>query len=190
MQQIIVGVDEAGRGCLAGNVVAAAVILPSKLVLSGLTDSKKINAKKRNDLFIKIIQYCHYSVGFATANEIDKINILAASLLAMKRAVTGLGIDYDRVLVDGNKCPDMLNCTAIIKGDLTEPSISAASIIAKVTRDRQMLLLDEQYPQYGFAQHKSYGTKTHLEALLKFGVIKNVHRQSFAPVKRLSGQAD
>lgn len=183
---MIIGVDEAGRGCLAGDVVAAAVILPDGFVLQGLTDSKKISATKRNNLFVQITQSCQYAIGTASAFEIDKINILQASLLAMQRAVKGLEVSYDRVLVDGNRCPKLTRCTAIIKGDLTHPVISAASIVAKVTRDRQMLALDKQYPQYGFAKHKSYGTQVHLLALAKYGVIDGLHRQSFAPVKRAS----
>lgn len=182
---IVIGVDEAGRGCLAGNVVAGAVILPDGFVLDGLTDSKKISAKTRELLFTEITKSCQHAVGIASVAEIDEINILQASLLAMKRAVIELNVNYDQVWVDGNHPPDLTNCTAIINGDLNRPVISAASIIAKVVRDRQMLKLDEQYPQYGFAQHKSYGTKLHLLALEKFGVIDGVHRQSFAPVKRI-----
>ncbi|SMM99877.1 Ribonuclease HII [uncultured Candidatus Thioglobus sp.] len=183
---IIIGVDEVGRGCLVGNVVAGVVILPEDFHLPELTDSKKLSEKKRERLYTLITEQCQWAVGEANASEIDKINILQATMLAMQRAVKNLGVAYDKVLVDGNKCPDLKNCIAIIKGDLTEPVISAASIIAKVTRDRQMVELDAQYPQYGFSQHKGYGTKQHLAALKEFGTIKNQHRYSFSPVKNLS----
>lgn len=180
---IIVGVDEAGRGCLVGNVVAGAVILPDNFDLPGLTDSKKLSEKKRAVLYAQITQQCQWAVGEVDASNIDKINILQATMLAMQRAVQNLQTPYNQVLVDGNRCPNLDNCQAIIKGDLTEPAISAASIIAKVTRDRQMLALDKLYPMYGFAQHKGYGTQQHLEALKAFGAIKNQHRYSFAPIK-------
>lgn len=182
---IIVGVDEVGRGCLAGNVVASAVILPNDFDLPGLTDSKKLSEKKRKVLYALITNQCQWAAGEASAIEIDKINILQATMLAMSRAVERLNVKYDQVLVDGNCCPDLDNCRTIIKGDLTEPVISAASIIAKVTRDRQMVELDKLYPMYGFAKHKGYGTKAHIEALIKFNAI-NEHRYSFTPVKNLS----
>lgn len=182
---IIVGVDEAGRGPLVGSVVAGAVILPDDFHLSELTDSKKLSEKKRDILYAQIIQQCQWAVGESVATEIDEINILQATMLAMKRAVENLQIQYHQVLVDGNRCPDLDDCQAIVKGDLTEPVISAASIIAKVTRDRQMFELDKLYPMYGFAKHKGYGTKQHLEALKEFGAIENQHRVSFAPVKNL-----
>ena len=182
---IIVGVDEAGRGPLVGSVVAGAVILPNDFDLPELTDSKKLSEKKRNTLYALITRQCRWSVGESTPQEIDEINILQATMLAMKRAVENLNIKYDQVLVDGNRCPELENCQSIVKGDLIEPVISAASIIAKVTRDRQMIELDEQYPEYGFAKHKGYGTKAHLEALAEFGVIKHQYRYSFAPVKRM-----
>lgn len=178
---------------MAGGVLAAAVILPTEFELPGLTDSKKLSANKRETLYWQITQNCDWAVGEASCAEIDQINILQATLLAMRRAVLSLEgnhtektavTDYE-VLVDGNRCPDVENCRAIIKGDLTEPAISAASIIAKVTRDRQMRELDALYPQYGFAQHKGYGTKVHMEALAKFGPIAGVHRYSFAPVRRV-----
>ncbi|SFV84294.1 Ribonuclease HII [hydrothermal vent metagenome] len=181
---IIIGVDEAGRGPLVGSVVTGAVILPNDFDLPELTDSKKLSEKKRDTLYTLITQQCQWAVGESSPQEIDEINILQATMLAMQRAVENLNIKYDQVLVDGNRCPELENCTAIIKGDLSEPVISAASIIAKVTRDRQMIELDKQYPEYGFAQHKGYGTKIHLEALKTYGAIKQQHRFSFAPVKR------
>lgn len=182
---IVIGVDEAGRGPLVGNVVAAAVILPFDFYLPKLTDSKKLSEKKRNELYILITEQCQWSIGVATPIEIDDINILQATMTAMSRAVHGLGVKYDEVIVDGNKCPELLNCTAIIKGDLTEPAISAASIIAKVTRDREMYALDSKFPEYFFAKHKGYGTKLHLEMLNKHGPLLQHHRKSFAPIRRL-----
>ena len=190
----IIGVDEAGRGPLAGSVVAAAVILPTDFHLSGLTDSKKLSEKKRDLFYQKIIEQCDWSVGEASSIEIDQINILQATMLAMKRAIIDLQEECSKyrvktifsVMVDGNQCPDVLNCIAIVKGDASVQEISAASIIAKVTRDRQMRELDTQYPQYGFAQHKGYGTPNHLLALSKYGPITGVHRHSFGPIKRFS----
>ena len=182
---LIVGVDEAGRGPLVGSVVAGAVILPKDFNLPELTDSKKLSEKKREILYTLITEQCQWAVGEASAAEIDEINILQATMLAMQRAVENLKVQYDQVLVDGNRCPELENCIAIIKGDLTEPVISAASIIAKVTRDRQMIELDKKYPEYEFAQHKGYGTKVHIEALTEFGAIDGQHRYSFAPVKRV-----
>lgn len=183
---IIVGVDEAGRGPLVGSVVAGAVVLPEGFNLPELTDSKKLSEKKREILYAQITEQCQWAVGEANAEEIDEINILQATMLAMKRAVENLQTQYHQVLVDGNQSPDLPNCEAIIKGDLNEPVISAASIIAKVTRDKQMFELDRLYPMYGFAKHKGYGTKQHLEALKEFGAIKNQHRVSFSPIKNLS----
>ena len=180
---IIIGVDEAGRGPLVGSVVAGAVILPNNFDLPELTDSKKLSEKKRENLYQLITGQCQWAVGESTPQEIDEINILQATMLAMKRAVENLNTKFNRVLVDGNRCPEVDNCTAIVKGDLTEPVISAASIIAKVTRDQQMIELDRQYPEYGFAKHKGYGTKIHLEALAEFGAIKHQHRYSFAPLR-------
>jgi len=182
---IVIGVDEAGRGPLVGSVVAGAVILPSEFNLPELTDSKKLSEKKREALYELITDQCQWAVGEANAKEIDEINILQATMLAMHRAVENLNTDYNKVLVDGNRCPEIENCTAIVKGDLTEPVISAASIVAKVTRDRQMIELDGLYPEYGFAKHKGYGTKAHLEALKRLGAIVGQHRFSFAPVKRV-----
>jgi len=184
---IIVGVDEAGRGPLVGSVVAGAVILPNDFDLPELTDSKKLSEKKRDTLYALITQQCQWAVGESSPQEIDEINILQATMLAMKRAVENLNIQYNQVLVDGNRCPELENCQSIIKGDLTEPVISAASIIAKVTRDRQMIALDRRHPEYGFAKHKGYGTKVHLDALKVYGAIEQQHRYSFAPIKRLKG---
>tara|TARA_B110000438_G_scaffold75458_1_gene75599 strand:- start:367 stop:942 length:576 start_codon:yes stop_codon:yes gene_type:complete len=188
---IIIGVDEAGRGPLVGSVIAAAVAFPENFYLEGLTDSKKLTEKKRESFYSQITQQCYWSVGEASSIEIDQINILQATMLAMKRAINNLQLelsisdndDQFKVLVDGNQCPDVGNCQAIVKGDLIEPVISAASVIAKVTRDRQMKELDLHYPNYGFLKHKGYGTKEHLEALSKFGPIKGHHRNSFAPMK-------
>ena len=188
-----IGVDESGRGSLVGNVVAAAVILPTKFQLSGLTDSKKLSKNKLDIFYQQITELCDWSVSESSSIEIDQINILQATMLAMKRAIIDLQEEYSKyrgktifnVMVDGNRCPDVPNCIAIIKGDLSEPAISAASIIAKVTRDLQMTELDLQYPEYGFAQHKGYGTRRHINALLKYGAIKGVHRHSFGPIKEL-----
>ena len=180
----IVGIDEAGRGPLAGPVVAAAVIMPFDL--KGVADSKKLSAKKREFLFKQIIEIGKVAVGFASVEEIDKFNILAATMLAMQRAYENLGLQADLVLVDGNKAPK-LNCDevrAIINGDDLEPVISAASIIAKVTRDKIMTELDLEYPQYGWKRNAGYGTKIHLEAIGKYGITKH-HRLSFAPCKNL-----
>ena len=190
----IIGVDEAGRGPLAGAVVAAAVILPGRFQIEGLTDSKKLSEKKRNALYQQITEHCHWSVGEASSIEIDELNILQATMLAMRRAIINLEKDYlahyestsYKVLVDGNCCPDVPNCKPIIKGDLTVPVISAASIIAKVSRDRQMQDFDTRYPEYGFAKHKGYGTKEHLLALSKYGALEGVHRYSFAPVRDIN----
>ena len=189
----IIGVDEAGRGPLVGSVVAAAVILPPDFHLSGLTDSKKLSEKKRDSLYQQITNQCDWSVAEASSFEIDKINILEATMLAMQRAINKLQDELLRsgeesifkVLVDGNRSPDVPNCLAIVRGDLIEPVISAASIIAKVVRDRQMKELDSKYPQYGFAQHKGYGTTEHLMALSKYGPIEGIHRYTFAPIKNL-----
>jgi len=188
---LVIGVDEAGRGPLVGSVVAAAVAFPLGFKIDGLTDSKKLSEKKREALYKQITSECLWSIAQSSSNEIDQINILEATMLAMKRAVEKLKIELGNnsqitsVLVDGNRCPDIENCRAIVKGDLTVPVISAASVIAKVTRDRQMVDLDEAYPGYGFARHKGYGTKAHLEALANFGPIEGQHRFTFAPVKKL-----
>ena len=188
---LVIGVDEAGRGPLVGSVVAAAVAFPSEIMIDGLTDSKKLSEKKREALYEQITSECLWSIGQSSSYEIDQINILEATMLAMKRAVEKLKTELANnsqitsVLVDGNRCPDIENCRAIVKGDLTVPAISAASVIAKVTRDRQMVNLDQAYPGYGFARHKGYGTKAHLEALKNFGPIEGQHRFTFAPVKKL-----
>ena len=188
---LVIGVDEAGRGPLVGSVVAAAVAFPPDFRIDGLTDSKKLSEKKREVLYNQITRECYWSFAQSNSNEIDQINILEATMLAMKKAVEQLMLLLEdnsqtiSVLVDGNRCPDIENCRAIIKGDLTEPVISAASIIAKVTRDRQMIALDQKYPEYGFAKHKGYGTRAHLEALANFGPIQGQHRFTFAPVKKL-----
>lgn len=180
----IAGVDEVGRGPLAGAVIAGAVILDPLRPIAGLTDSKLLTEKKREQLFVEIqANALAWAIGRAEVDEIDTINILQASLVAMQRAVAALTVQPHHVLVDGNKAPKFVcPATAIIKGDLTEPAISAASIIAKVTRDREMVELDRQYPMYGFAAHKGYGTKLHLTALQEHGPCV-LHRRSFAPVR-------
>lgn len=186
MPSYIAGVDEAGRGPLIGSVVAAAVILdPAKPIL-GLRDSKKLSEKQREALFAEIqAQAYGFAIAEATAAEIDQLNILQASLLAMQRAIALLPIIPNEVLIDGNRCPKLsIPARAIIGGDDAESCIAAASILAKVTRDRQMLALHEEYPQYGFAQHKGYPTKMHYIALEKYGVLP-LHRKTFGPVKRL-----
>jgi len=183
---LIAGVDEVGRGPLAGDVVAAAVILDQANLIEGLTDSKKLTEKKRKILSIEIRDkaIC-WSLGRASVSEIDEMNILQASLLAMKRAIEGLTIKPSHCLIDGNKIPDIdISCEAIIKGDLKERSIGAASIIAKVERDEEMLELDQMFPGYGLAQHKGYPTKLHIQALQELGVT-SIHRKSFAPVRKI-----
>lgn len=187
-QLLYCGVDEAGAGPLCGDVVAAAVILDPQQPIAELNDSKKLTEKKRERLFDEIrekaIDYC---IARATVEEIDKLNILNARMLAMSRAVAGLQERCEHALIDGNKLPELdMAATAIIKGDALVASISAASVLAKVQRDREMIKLDELYPQYGFAKHKGYGTKTHLEALAEFGPC-DIHRRSYAPVKKLLG---
>ena len=186
MTDLLCGVDEVGRGPLAGPVVAAAVILDPEYSISGLADSKKLSQKRREKLYSEICQHALcWSLGRAEAQEIDRINILQASLLAMQRAVEGLRIEPHHALVDGNHLP-RLNCSAeaVIKGDATVACISAASIVAKVTRDREMVALDAEYPGYGLARHKGYPTRQHLQALQELGVSR-LHRRSFGPVRRL-----
>ena len=183
---LIAGVDEAGRGPLAGPVVAAAVILPTDYNLDGLSDSKKLSDKKREALEPQIkTQAIAWAVASASAQEIDEINILQATMLAMQRAVQGLDLAPHEVLVDGNRAPDLPQTVqCIIKGDLTEPCISAASILAKQARDRMMLSLDAQYPEFGFAQHKAYPTAKHRLALIEHGACPE-HRRSFRPVREV-----
>ncbi|WP_312333038.1 ribonuclease HII [Acinetobacter variabilis] len=183
----IAGVDEAGRGPLVGSVVAAAVILDPNNPIEGLNDSKKLSEKKREKLFIEIQEKAlAWAIAEASAAEIDEHNILQASLLAMRRAVEALSIQPEHILVDGNKIPQGLamSCDAVIGGDALHPEISAASILAKVTRDRQMVEMDQKYPQFGFAKHKGYPTKAHFEAIALHGVIDE-HRRSFGPVKKV-----
>lgn len=186
MFEPVCGVDEVGRGPLAGPVVAAAVILdPAKPIL-GLADSKKLSERRRETLFDEIREKAMaWSLGRAEVAEIDRINILQASLLAMRRAVECLAIPPAHALVDGNRLP-VLPCpaTAIVGGDASEPVISAASIIAKVTRDREMVRLDKRFPGYGLARHKGYPTRAHLDALDLLGVTE-IHRLSFSPVNNI-----
>ncbi|MBD8009707.1 ribonuclease HII [Acinetobacter sp. Sa1BUA6] len=183
----IAGVDEAGRGPLVGSVVAAAVILDPNNPIEGLNDSKKLTEKKREKLFIEIREKAlAWAIAEASAAEIDEYNILQASLLAMRRAVEALPVQPEHVLVDGNKIPQGLemSCDAIIGGDALHAEISAASILAKVTRDHQMIEMDQKHPQFGFAKHKGYPTKAHFEAIALHGVIDE-HRRSFGPVKKV-----
>ncbi len=182
--RLIAGVDEVGRGPLAGAVVTAAVILDPNNPIDGLADSKKLSEKKRDQLFDIIQQKAlAFAFGRAEVHEIDQINILRASLLAMSRAVAALKIQPHHVMVDGHICPEVpMSVEAIIKGDATVACISAASILAKVARDREMLALHDQYPQYGFDKHKGYPTPVHLAALRKHGASA-IHRRSYAPVQ-------
>ncbi|OYU44885.1 MAG: ribonuclease HII [Burkholderiales bacterium PBB4] len=183
---LVAGVDEAGRGPLAGPVVAAAVILDERQPISGLNDSKKLTALRREKLFdeIRAKALC-CSIAQASVQEIDALNILQATMLAMRRAVEGLRLVPGLVLVDGNRLPVLkVRGEAIVKGDALVPAISAASILAKVTRDRWCLELDAQYPQYGFAAHKGYGTAEHLAALQSHGACPE-HRKTFAPVAQV-----
>ncbi|MDD6489128.1 MAG: ribonuclease HII [Clostridia bacterium] len=176
----ICGVDEAGRGPLAGPVCAAAVIFPEGLVLEDVDDSKKLTAKKRDKLFDIIKKEAlSYSIAWASVEEIEKINILNAAMLAMKRAIEGLQIKPDFAMIDGNKTPDIdIPSIAIVKGDAKSQSIAAASILAKVSRDRLMLEMAEKYPEYAFEKHKGYGTQLHREMILKYGACE-IHRMSF-----------
>lgn len=176
----IAGVDEAGRGPLAGAVYAAAVILPEDIFISGLDDSKKLTEKKRELLFDEIREKAvSYSVAFATENEIDEMNILNATHLAMNRAVSALSVPADYCIVDGNSVKNMtLPHETMIKGDAKCAAVAAASVLAKVSRDRYICELAEKYPEYGFEKHKGYGTKAHIEAILKYGVLP-IHRRSF-----------
>ncbi len=182
----VAGVDEVGRGPLAGAVIAAAVILDPEKNITGLTDSKKLTEKKRDQLFDVITEHSlAWAIGRAEVDEIDQINILQASMLAMQRAVEALDAAPEYALVDGNRCPVLpCPCQAVVKGDLKEPAISAASIIAKVTRDREMVVMEKLYPGYGFAKHKGYPTKEHMAALRATGPSP-IHRKSFGPVKAM-----
>ena len=186
----ICGVDEAGRGPLVGAVVAGAVVLDPNNPILGLKDSKKLTSAMREFLYEQIIEKAKaWGVGEASPAEIDDINILQATMLAMRRAIedltTRLGAWPDKALIDGNRCPELpIPSEAIIKGDAKEPAISAASIIAKVTRDRQMQALDKIHPQYGFAQHMGYPTEAHFAALKEFGACDE-HRRSFSPVRKV-----
>lgn len=177
---VICGVDEAGRGPLAGDVYAAAVILNDSVLIDYLNDSKKISEKRRELLYDEVIAKADaYCVATASVQEIDELNILQATMLAMRRAVDGLGVKPDLALIDGNRLPQ-LNCKSqfVIHGDAVSASIAAASILAKVSRDRYMRELDEKYPEYCFSQHKGYGTKLHYEKIAEFG-ISEVHRKTF-----------
>lgn len=189
--ELFAGVDEVGRGPLAGDVVTAAVILDPDNPIEGLNDSKKLTEKRRDVLFDEIKEKAKsWCIARATVAEIDKLNILQASLLAMKRAVEGLHIQPEHVLVDGNKIPQWdYPAEAVVKGDGRVPAIGAASILAKVTRDREMIEFDKEYPGYGFAGHKGYPTKVHLEALDRLGVTP-IHRTSYGPVKMRLDQMD
>lgn len=189
----IAGVDEVGRGPLVGDVVTAAVILDPDNPVDGLMDSKKLSEKKRTLLAQEIKQKAiAWSIGRASPEEIDTLNILHATMLAMQRAVQGLAVSPDYVLVDGNRSPSFANeqgsisSEAVVKGDDRVIEISAASILAKVTRDEEMIALDKLYPEYGFAKHKGYPTKVHLEKIVELGVL-DCYRQSFKPVARVLG---
>lgn len=189
---LVAGVDEAGRGPLAGPVVAAAVVLDPRAPVNGLADSKKLTAKRRDELAYEIKEHAlAWSVAWADPAEIDAINILAATMLAMRRAILGLVVMPNRVLIDGNRLPDLrfeqmtIAGEAIIGGDDLIPAISAASIVAKTTRDSMMVALDKIYPRYEFARHKGYGTDVHREKLREFGPCCE-HRRTFAPVRAAS----
>lgn len=186
----VCGVDEAGRGPLAGAVVAGAVVLDPDNPIEGLKDSKKLSAARREFLFEQIqLKAKAWGIGEASPTEIDQVNILQATMLAMRRAIedltTRLGAWPDKALIDGNRCPELpIAAEAIVKGDAKEPAISAASILAKVTRDRQMMALHELHPQYGFDHHMGYPTEAHFAALQKFGACEE-HRRSFSPVRNV-----
>jgi len=184
--KLVAGVDEAGRGPLAGPVCAAAVILPEDVVIEGINDSKKLTEKKREQLFDIICEKAiAYSIEFASPDVIDEINIKQATSLAMHNAVQNLDIKADYVIIDGNdKIPYEIPYEYVVKGDAKSQTIAAASILAKVSRDRLMVKLDSEYPEYGFAKHKGYGTKMHCEAIQKYGVLP-IHRKSFMTAKVL-----
>ena len=183
---LLCGVDEAGRGPLCGNVVAAAVILAPQRPIAGLRDSKKLTARRRELLAAEIRTHAlAWAIGEASVAEIDRLNILHATMLAMQRAVAGLSVVPQLVRIDGNRCPALpMPCEAVVGGDASDVSIAAASILAKVERDAQMLALDTQFPAYGFARHKGYPTAEHLRALVEHGVL-DCHRRSYAPVRAL-----
>ncbi len=183
----VAGVDEAGRGPLAGGVVSAAVVLDPDNIPAGLNDSKKLSAAKRRALFHEIIKTADVGVGIVSAREIDEINILQATFLAMTRAANSLKQKAEFHLIDGDKKPPALSDTsaAVVKGDARSLSVAAASIIAKVTRDRIMELADQRWPGYGFAKHSGYGTKAHLEVIENLGPTP-IHRMSFAPLKSIA----
>lgn len=191
LQGVVAGVDEVGRGPLAGAVVAAAVILDPENPIEGLADSKKLSEKRREALFPIIKERAlAWCIARATEAEIDELNILQASLLAMRRAVLGLHLQPEMVLVDGNRCPQLpYPSKAIIKGDSLVPAISAASILAKVVRDNEMVAFETIYPGYGFAAHKGYPTAQHIQALKTLGITP-IHRRSFGPVKNLLSVAE
>jgi ribonuclease HII len=186
----VCGVDEAGRGPLVGAVVAGAVVLDPNNPIEGLKDSKKLTAARREYLYEQILEKAKaWGVGEASPAEIDEINILQATMLAMRRAIedltTRLGAWPNKALIDGNRCPELpITAEAIVKGDSKEPAISAASIVAKVTRDRQMMSLHELHPEYGFAQHMGYPTEAHFAALKQYGACDQ-HRRSFSPVRKV-----
>ncbi len=177
---VICGVDEAGRGPLAGPVCAAAVVLEKGQIIEGVNDSKKLSEKKREKLYDVIIKEAKaFSIAFASVDEIEEINILNATMLAMKRAIESLHIKPDFALIDGNKSPNTdITSATVIKGDSLSMSIAAASILAKVTRDKLLLEYDEKYPEYEFKRHKGYGTKLHIEKIHEYGVCE-IHRKSF-----------
>lgn len=186
-QYLVCGFDEAGRGPLMGNVVAACVVLDYTRPIEGLNDSKKLTEKKREALFVQIKeQALAYGIGQATPEEIDRLNILQASFLAMRRAYEDMQLDCNLLLIDGNKVLTGLPvaCQAVVKGDARVPEISAASILAKVTRDHELYELDAQYPQYGFKQHKGYPTAKHLELLRQLPVLP-CYRRTYGPVRKL-----
>lgn len=187
--KLVCGVDEAGRGPLAGPVCAAAVILPPDIIIEGLNDSKKISEKKRELLYDvickKALAYC---ISFGSLEEIETLNILEATFLAMNRSIDGLNLKPDYALIDGNRVPKGIKvpCETVVKGDAKSASIAAASILAKVTRDRLLLEYDKEYPQYNFKKHKGYGTKEHTDLILKYGPCP-IHRMSF--LKKLLGDS-
>lgn len=187
--EFIAGVDEVGRGPLVGDVVTAAVILDKNNPIEGLMDSKKLSEKKREALAIEIKEKAlAWSIGRCSPDEIDELNILQATMVAMQRAVASLKIAPEFVFVDGNRCPDFgVNCQSVVKGDARVAEISAASIIAKVARDHDMIELDKRFPQFGFAAHKGYPTKAHLEIITQHGVL-DCYRKSFKPVAKILAQ--